>query len=402
MKNKIYPWLVLAACCGLITITFGLNNVTGLFFVHMAADLNCGIGSVSLFLSLILIMSGITGPIAAKVRKKVNVRTTIIACFIACLACYYGVYKADALWKLYLYAIVIGICGGTYGSTLVVELINNWFAKMSGTALGIALAFSGVSGAVLSPIISAMIVNKGWRLTFLLVFCSILIFFIALALIIIRSKPEELNLSRYGETADSKNANQEKKEVKVNIFCKEFFMICGFVTVGAMVTSMGAHMSGFSNSIGLSSGQAALLVSAVMVGNLLFKVFFGIVADSKGGKITAILTYICSLAALVMFFLLPSRFFILLFFAAYLLGTSYSAGNVITQACCQDIFGSEKASFYYAYMNLSILCLGASSTTIIGYIFDFTGSYKPALVGLGVILTITFLLLMKVYQEHNK
>ncbi|MFR4803375.1 MAG: MFS transporter [Eggerthellaceae bacterium] len=59
----------------------------------------------------------------------------------------------DALWQLYVYRFIAGfiIVAGT--RLLVSVLIANWFKKKQGLALAIALAGSGLGGALLSPAI---------------------------------------------------------------------------------------------------------------------------------------------------------------------------------------------------------------------------------------------------------
>ena len=401
MKKTSYHWLVLICCCGLITITFGLNNITGLFFTSIAADLGCGIGQASMFLSVVNIVSGFAGPYCAMLRKKVNLRLTMLAGLILAICCYVGVYFAHSIYLLYFYAAVIGICNGLYGSTLVVELINNWFEKMNSTAVGIAMAFSGVAGAVLSPIMTSLIANKGWRISYLMAFSLLVIIFLVPSLFILRSTPKELGMSRFGEEEKGIIDDQAKEKQKVKVFCPEMLLIALFPVVGACITSIGAHMAVYASTIGLTEAKGAVLVSTIMCGNLSSKVLLGLISDRFGPKISVFLTFVLTIGGLVILLLVPSSIFILLIAGAFIMGFSYAAGNVIAQGLCQIMFGKEQSADYFAWLNVPILCVSALNTSLIGFVYDACGSYKPSIIVLGSLFILSYILVLAAYKRKR-
>ena len=70
---------------------------------------------------------------------------------------------APNVWVLYFLSAARGMAGGILGTVLVTIVINGWFHTGSGLATSIAMACSGLTGAALSPVLSAVIQNAGWR-----------------------------------------------------------------------------------------------------------------------------------------------------------------------------------------------------------------------------------------------
>ena len=59
-------------------------------------------------------------------------------------------------------------CFAVASTRLLISLVTaNWFTAKRGLAISIALSGSGFGGAILSPIVSSLIVSVGWRSAFL-------------------------------------------------------------------------------------------------------------------------------------------------------------------------------------------------------------------------------------------
>ena len=59
--------------------------------------------------------------------------------------------------------VVFGLAGSFIFVVPAPILIDNWFKKHKGLALGCAMSFSGIGGAVLSPVFTLLIETFGWR-----------------------------------------------------------------------------------------------------------------------------------------------------------------------------------------------------------------------------------------------
>lgn len=100
-------------------------------------------------------------PFAGKFLNKFDVRYILtIGGIINALAFGLMGFYTSA-WNFYISGVALGI-----GSTFLIYgtiplLINNWFKAKAGTALGFAMAFMGIGGAIFAQITGALIESIG-------------------------------------------------------------------------------------------------------------------------------------------------------------------------------------------------------------------------------------------------
>lgn len=383
MKNKIYPYLVLIACALLIATTFGFVNIQGLFFDSIANDLQIGVGSVSMYVTIVHIIGAVFGPIGVNLRQRYSIRSILIITGIFVIGAYALLPQATNIYLIYMCAFFMGIGQGIYGHTMVVELMNRWFEK-SGTFIGIALSFSGLFGSVFSPIIVNRIINMGWRKAYY-IFAIILAIVLIYSILVINDKPT------------NNKTNNTKQKIQLS---KQLKLIALFYLVGGSISSLGHYLLGYSTSIGLSLEQGAVLTSAMNIGNLTLKLVFGYLSDKIGGLKTAIVNFICISIGCITLLICPSNMLTILTIGTILLGSSYGAANVVTQGLCKDLFGRENVSTNYA--NLSVLSsISAFSTTAIGYVYDLTNSYRTSIIGLQALFVVAILLVLIAFKKDK-
>ena len=85
-------------------------------------------------------------------------------------------------------------------------------------------------------------------------------------------------------------------------------------------------MSGYATFIGLAASDGALMMTAIMVGNVLSKLLFGMLSDRKGAKTTFLVfmaVTVAGIAGLFLFFTVRP-----LLAASFLIGFTYSLGTL--------------------------------------------------------------------------
>ena len=75
----------------------------------------------------------------------------------------------------YILGILRGIGVGIGGMVPITVIITNWFDEKHGLATSLALSFSGLAGAIFSPLLSSWIISYGWQMTYRLMASCILI-----------------------------------------------------------------------------------------------------------------------------------------------------------------------------------------------------------------------------------
>ena len=108
----------------------------------------------------------------------------------------------DNIWLFYArYGLLALLATGTT-TVPFARIISRWFEKRRGIALGIALAFTGIGGAIWSLAVQFLIVHVGWRNSFLCEAAFIAVIVMPLLLLVLREDPESMGFNVDGAPLD--------------------------------------------------------------------------------------------------------------------------------------------------------------------------------------------------------
>ncbi|WP_342575470.1 MFS transporter [Solibacillus sp. FSL K6-1781] len=376
-----YAWWIMIASAAIYAASVGIIvSCAGLLYRAVAQDFGVGVSDISLYTSIMYLTVTIFLPFAGKFLNKFDVRYILtIAGIINALAFGLMGFYTSA-WNFYISGVALGI-----GSTFLIYgtiplLINNWFKAKAGTALGFAMAFMGIGGAIFAQITGALIESIGWRPTYMILGVCIALLILPFTLFVIRSKPEDMNKQPYGaEETTNKVAVQAQPETGVmkNVAIKTipFYLILGFTGLFGLASTVGFHVPNFIQSVGFSAAMAATGVTCVTIGQTGGKFLIGAVNDKFGVKL-ALLTGIGSGILGTIALLFSDSFGIgMMYLGALLFGIGFSGSTLLPPMVIREVFGGrDYASIYTTIMSASTLGV-AVGTTLFSYIFDTTGSY---------------------------
>lgn len=279
MKNKsIYHWLIVAACSGLAMAAIGISiNCAGIFFSSVSESLGVGRGAVSLTITLTNVITGLMGPfVASRLIGKVNIKLLTGAGAVVTALCFAGMSVAGYIVLFYLLSTMMGIAITGFSNVVIAYIISNWFQEKHGFAMGITMSCSGLGGVIFNPVLNAAIEAFGWRMAYLTAAGFVLLLTLPGILFIIREHPEEKGLLPYGATSSMvQPAGQKSEKLRISFGSAAFLVTVAFSVLAYAVSGFNAHVAGFATSIGLSASVGALMVSASMIGNVLFKLVIG-------------------------------------------------------------------------------------------------------------------------------
>lgn len=384
MKNKsCWHILVLISCCCMSLCTLGLvMNCVGVFYSPMAAELGVGRGSVAMFATICTLMNGFIAPFFRRAIKRFPVNAVLSTAIIVTVLSTLGISRATALWQLYLLGALQGASLSFFSSVPVNMLISNWFEKNHGLATGIAMCFSGVGGAVFSPIFTAAISAFGWRNAYVLL--AVLLAVIALpgALFIVRLTPAERGLLPFGAQQAPKAAAAPQQTANAAPVAAAISLPFVLLTItgifAAFNTGISQHLPGFAETIGLGAATGATMVSACMLGNLSSKLFIGILSDWLKPLRACLVMLGACLVGVIALLLFGSRSLVIALGASYLVGYVYSVASVGMPLVTKYVFGLDQFAVMYPRITVMVSLGSALALTIIGFIYDFTRSYAAA------------------------
>lgn len=399
MKLNLKYILVLIGMCGLVATSVGMiTNVSGLFFTPIAEEFGILKGSVSLTLTISNIVFAIGGLMAPKVLKESRLKLLLIlgtAC-IAGSTALLGL--APNLIIMYVLNAIRGFAGGVLGFVLITMVINNWFYAKAGLFTSIAMSCSGFAGALFSPIVSLIIESAGWRSGYLFVAAIMVVLNLPAILFLPALDPKTKNMTPYGYDEMPEPALAYDEPVTSREVSKTLFVIAilfAFMVSGS--TALPQHFPGIATSFGLDAAQGALMLSVCMLMNSLGKILFGILVDTLGSK-KSILAFqiliLCSIAGL--WFIHAPMFMVI---AAGVYGLTYALGAVGNVIVSKDLFGIENYARTYPTISLAGTMANAIFSSVIGFMYDFSGNYLSTLLLMFVMVFVSVVLILKAYQN---
>src|SRR5699024_2521530 len=125
----------------------------------------------------------------------------------------------SSVWGWYILAIPLAV-GGVFITVIAGPvLINQWFKKRNGLALGVLSAVGGAVGAIAQPVAASLISNFGWRTAYITVGLVAIIIVVPIVLLLIKRSPEAHGVLPYGaeEVHDEQGSSEVREEAGVDV-----------------------------------------------------------------------------------------------------------------------------------------------------------------------------------------
>ncbi|MFZ2463450.1 MAG: MFS transporter [Caldibacillus thermoamylovorans] len=398
-----YAWFILFALCIIVGLgRGGLNNSGGLFLTPVSEDLGIGIGSLTLYMSISSVATMVFLPIAGKMLAKYDIRMVLVVAVLLQAGSFAAFGLMNSVWGWYIFAVPMAV-GAIFVATMAGPvLLNQWFSKRTGFAIGVMMAASGGIGAIIQPIIGNVIGNQGWRTAYIGTGLAVIIISIPIILALIR-KPKDKNALPYGAEESNKAENVEKQEEVKGVSIQDarkslaFYSLILFFFLITSFGSFAMHIPTYAMSLGHNVAFAGSVMSAFMIGMLVGSLAFGFLSDTIGAKNTALLAMAIGIISITLLLFLSHLNFVLILavglfgFVAASIGT---LGPVLTSA----IFGNKDYSQIYSNVSLGLAVAGIVALPIYGYIYQFTGTYKAALYAIIVMLVIATISIISAFK----
>lgn len=408
-KRKIhFAWWVLLGLC--ITVGLGksgINNGAGLFLPPVSKDLGIGMGTLTLYLSISAVATLIFLPIGGKLMAKYDTRLLLSIAIILQAGSFAAFGLMNSVWGWYIFSIPLAV-GGVFITVLAGPvLINTWFKKKSGLALGIMTAAGGLIGVFTQPAIGNLITNQGWRNAYFIVGIGIIIIIVPTAIFLLRKSPQEKGLLPFGmeevqANGNNNTATNENTGISFTAARKSvaFIMLTIFFFVITSAASFAAQMPTFLTSKGYSLATAGNIMGAYMLGVLVGSLVMGYLIDKIGARNTTILAM--SLGIVSMALLIFSSGTMLIITGVVLFGVVTSSIGTIAPALTSSLFGNKDYSQIYSSVSLGLAVAAIFALPAYGYIYDFTGTYTAGLYAIIAMMVINIICVIVSFNDKEK
>lgn len=368
-------WLVLASLIMIFAGMSGiLSNTLGVFFSAMVEDIGFRTGDLSVYYMIKSLVGAAAVTAVTRLFVEKNGKQVLLVTEILFIASFAVLAFFDHLWQWYLAAVVSGIGGSCY-LVAVSIVINNWFVKRRGLALGLTMSSSGIAGALLSPVFSRLIGAVGWRQSVLITSAACAVLILVPTMFLFQVSPQESGLQPYG--AEEAPVSEEVHTEGVSRFVPGFVfaIVAVAMLLPGTLVNFTAQMPIYALSLGYTLEAGAVFTSYCMIGNVVGKLLLGVISDRIGIYRTTEIFLLAVLASMILFRFAQSSL-TALNLAAVLFGAEYAIYVNSQPLVLLDIYGPEAYKLRLSRLQSVLGFIGAFVAVIVPYIYDFTGSFN--------------------------
>lgn len=280
------------------------------------------------------------------------------------------------------YLIPVLCCPVTsIGILAIPHLMQQWFPEHSGTASGIAMAFSGLGGAVFNPVAAALCTAFGWQAA-VVILCILTLAMAGVGQFLLfglKGTPEQTRLVQAAALPEEAGV---PLPVPVRFLLVTVLVLSGTVTVLASYINLHMEGQGYSLTIG------ATVTSFAMFGNIGGKLLFGWLSDRLGTWKTMALASAMVAVGSGMLGLVHDSI-AAMYLAALLFGACFFCGTIAVSGCALSAYGT-RLSRKYTGIHVAINgFLSAALAFAAGPVFDLSGSFTPIFVGTAVVCVLS-------------
>ncbi len=399
MNRVFYGWWIVLACWA-VTLYGGGAFFFGFsaFFKPISEEFGWSRALTAGAISLSQAEGFIEGPIVGPLVDKFGPRKLMLFGVALASIGFLALSMINGLIMFYLVYVLLLAIGFNTGFFVAAQAaVANWFIRKRSRALGLLSTANGFGGAIMAPLIAAMILGFGWRSAALFLGLGLFAIGIPLAFVV-RHRPEqygylpdnaksqdELIATRSGaggNSGEGSRSNAPAEEIDFTIWealrTPVFWMLAvafGLRTMAISATVI--HQIPFLTDNGISQQAAAGILALMGLMSIPGRVGFGFLGDYFNKRYLLAIAYLLQAAGILI--LLTSDSIQQVFLFTVVFGLGWGAPNLLF-ALRADYFG-RKYFATIAGVEQSIVAIGTVIGPVYaGIIYDINQNYQIAFI----------------------
>jgi MFS family permease len=370
----------IAATFVTLGLAYGVWYAYSVFLVALLREFGWSRTLLAGAFSLFTLVHGLVGPLAGSIADRIGPRRLTLAG---------GVILAGGLaldgavsrpWHLYAaFGVVTALGVACSGWVPAVVLVQKWFPRRIGTALGLTSAGIGVGIFLVVPFCQWMVDAAGWRWAFRSVGIVVACWMLPATLWLVREPVAGApRAPALPGSAGAPGDPTPGAAVRTRAFwCLAFAMLsASFVNQMLLV-----HQVAYLVDHGISALAAASVVGVVGIASVAGKAGGGWFSDTFGRAVTYTLgmsLVVASIGVLGLLALAPGPLTAYAYGA--LVGVGYSITAPLMPALVNDFFRGRHFGAIFGMLHAANATGGGLGPWVAGRVFDATGGYAPAFV----------------------
>ncbi len=371
----VFTFMLQFAVVGLCYYTFSV------YLKPLTEALGSDRFSVSIAMSLQMGVSALLSPIAGKLFAEKSLKALLLFGTGMLLLGHLLMSQVTSVWQLYVvWGGVLGIAQVSLGAIPCNLMLANWFNRRRGSALGISQFGITISGTVLVPLVTWLIITYGWRTAPIICGAVAAVVLVPLILKLAIRAPSDLGLNPDGDAEPAASANTEPVEnwdflraVKErDIWALTFTVGPCYFGVSAVILGMHSHMT----DIDIDALTASSIVAVTTLFGAIAKPLFGILSDHLPKKACVAIALL--LQAIGVLLIINLSAVNALYVAGALFGLGYGAMSPLWAVLLATRYGAAAFAKIMGAGLLLLMPFNLSGLPITTYVYSLTGSYIPA------------------------
>jgi predicted MFS family arabinose efflux permease len=399
--------MVIAVTFLVMLVTAGIRATPSVMMVPLERAFGWSRTVISTALAVNLALFGLMGPFAAAAMQRFGMRRTVLAALTVMAIAVALSGAMHATWQMMLiWGVLVGGATGATSTTLGAVVVNRWFSRHRGLAMGILTASSATGQLAFLPLMAWVAEHRGWQTLVMLVAVAAAIA-IPIVALLLPEKPSAIGLRRLGEADDTAaDAAQSQTNPIVIAFAAlkkasafgDFwllfftFFICGASTNGYI----GTHFIAMCSDYGLSEVRGAGMLAMMGVCDLFGTTLSGWLSDRFNNRVLLFWYYgLRGLALIFLPFAFGYQYFGLPLFGLFY-GLDWIATVPPTVRLTTDVFGSRDAPVVFGWVVAGHQLGAAFAALGAGMLRSTLGTYTLATVISGGLCVVGALLVLRI------
>ena len=368
-SNPKFHWaIIMLSAAALVSVTFGVRQVFGLFLVPISIEIDSGLQLFSLAIAVQNLIWGLSSPLFGAIADKYGAwRVAAFGTLIYAVGLLFMAFVVNET-GVFLGQILIGMGLGSAGISIAVGAVARAAPpEKRSLAMGLVTSFGSFGQFALVPVAQILMTQNGWQFA-LVILSAIVASMVAFSLGMRVPAGGEPPLE--GVVQTTRSALREATSSRDYILLTIGFFVCGLQLV--FITT---HLPTYLSDSGISGDTASWSLALIGLFNIVGAFLCGWLGGVVSKKKTLAIVYLLRGLIIVAFISLPpSPGSALLFGAA--MGLLWLGTIPLTSGLIVTFFGPRYLSMLYGLVFLSHQLGSFVGAWLGGIWYDWYGNYE--------------------------
>jgi predicted MFS family arabinose efflux permease len=368
-SNPKFHWVfIMLSAAALVSVTFGIRQVFGLFLVPISIEIGSGLEMFSLAIAVQNLIWGLSSPLFGAIADKYGAgRVAAFGTLIYAVGLLFMAFVVNET-GVFLGQILVGMGLGSAGISIAVGAVAKAAPREKRSlAMGLVTSFGSFGQFALVPVAQILMTQNGWQFA-LVILSAIVASTVAFSLGM--RVPAEGERPLEGVVQTTSSALREATSSRDYILLTIGFFVCGLQLV--FITT---HLPTYLINSGISGDTASWSLALIGLFNIVGAFLCGWLGGVVSKKKTLAIVYLLRGLIIVAFVSLPPSPGIALLFGAAM-GLLWLGTIPLTSGLIVTFFGPRHLSMLYGLVFLSHQLGSFVGAWLGGIWYDWYGNYE--------------------------